>query len=270
VANQTCMNDLPTDVRLAYRDLANDPKYQHFVRIPDRILQCIDYFEIDCDREITGARLQAYYLFIGVVDDAIDSGRIDTGNLILQHLATPAPRFDQPIASRAGLVTEILKFYICDQSYPLMLDKLRELYKEVVSERSATSIGSYIGNRNSIGALTAELSYLLILPGLNRDGERLSRFMQHVGAIGCLIDSLIDLHRDRQLGLLAFTPGLTDYASLIVTMVRDGLNVTLRHPRLFQLFLRAVIDNTRDPFRAQPVFTRRLISDMKDKTAGVA
>lgn len=265
------MNNLPIDVSLAYHDLANDRKYQHFVRIPDRILQCIDYFEIDCDREITGARLHAYYLFIGVVDDAIDSGRIDTGNLILQHLATPAPQFDEEIASRAGLVTEILKFYICDRSYPLMLNKLRELYEEVVNERSATSIDSYIGHRNSIGALTAELSYLLIQPGLNGDGEKLSQFMQHVGAIGCLIDSLIDLHRDRQLGLLAFKPGLTDYARLIVRIVRDGLDVSVRHPRLFQLFVRAVIDNTRDPFRAEPVFTRpRLIPDIKDETAGVA
>jgi hypothetical protein len=265
------MNQLPTDVRLAYHDIANDPKYLHFVRIPDRIIECIDYFEIDCDRETARSRLHAYYLFIGVVDDAIDSGRIDTGKLVLHYLATPAPRFDQEIASPVRLITEVLKFHICEQSYPLMRDKLRELYAEVVSERAASSIDLYIDHRNSIGALTAELSYRLIRPDLIGDGEKLCQFMQQVGAIGCLIDSLIDLNRDRHLGLLAFKPRVTDYARLIVTILRDGLSVSLRHPRLLQLFINAVVDNTRDPFRAEPVFPRpHFISDIKDETAGAS
>lgn len=181
------------------------------------------------------------------------------------------PQFDQEIASRVGLVTEILKFHICDQSYPLIMDKLRELYQDVVCERSATSIEAYIGYRNSIGALTADLSYLLIRSGLSGNSEKLCPFMQRVGAVGCLIDSLIDLRRDRHLGLLAFKPGLTDYAKLAVAILRDGLGLLLKHPRLFQLFVHAVIDNTRDPFRGEPVFPRpRLISDIKDEPAGVA
>lgn len=265
------MSHLPIDVRLAYHDLANDPKYRHFVRIPDRILQCIDYFEIDCNPEITSSRLHAYYLFIGVVDDAIDSGRIDTGELILRSLATLVPRFDQKTASPVALMTEVLKAYISDRSYPVMMGKLRELYDSVLSERAAPTIDSYIGRRNEIGVLTAELSYLLIQPGLNGEGEKLCRFMQQVGAIGCLIDSLIDLRRDWRLGLLAFRPGVTDYAKLLVTILRDGLSVTFRHPRLLHLFVSAVVDNVRDPFRAESIFPRpQFISDVKDETAGVA
>jgi hypothetical protein len=255
-----------------YHDIAADPKYQHFVRIPDRILQCIDYFRIDCDRQLTRSRLRAYYLFIGVVDDAIDAGRIDTGKLILEYLDTPAPQFDQAMDSSVRLVTEVLKVYICDRSRPVMMEKLRELYEEVVSERLAIEIDSYIGHRNAVGSLTAELSYLLINPGLRNDGETLCEFMKQVGAVGCLIDSLIDLHKDRQLGLLRFQPTVRDYAKLSVSILRNGLRISLRHPRLYRLFFSAIVDNMRDPIMAERASSSgpSLILDRKDETASVA
>src|SRR5437588_3958097 len=116
------MENLPNDVRRAYHDLANLPKYQHFVRIPDRIIQCINYFGITCDRAMAGERLHAYYLFIGVVDDAIDSGRIDGGRLILDYLGTPAPVFGEAARrSSVRLITEILKFQISEETYQMML-----------------------------------------------------------------------------------------------------------------------------------------------------
>ena len=34
---------------------------------PDRIIQCVDYLQIGCNRVIARARLDAYYLFIGVL-----------------------------------------------------------------------------------------------------------------------------------------------------------------------------------------------------------
>ena len=86
------MENLPSDVSGAYQNLANDPKYQHFGRIPDRIIQCIDYFGITCDRAVTRARLLTYYLFIGIVDDAIDSDRLDAGRF--KSLPSPAVRPD--------------------------------------------------------------------------------------------------------------------------------------------------------------------------------
>src|ERR1700686_2012996 len=51
---------VPVEAGRAYQAIADDPKYKHFVRIPDRILQCIDYFGIACDRAATRTRLQAY------------------------------------------------------------------------------------------------------------------------------------------------------------------------------------------------------------------
>src|SRR6266852_3890904 len=219
------MESLPGDVRRAYQKLAEVPKYQHFIRIPDRIIQCIDYFGVACDQASARTRLRAYYLFIGVVDDAIDSGRIDAGRLILDNLSTPAPVFDEAArSSSVRLITEVLKCNISEDAY-LMMNTLRTLYREVMGERGATSIDSYIEHRTFVGSLTAELSYLLIRPCLSDNSEKLCEFMKQVGAIGCLVDSLIDLGADRRLGLLGFKPGPMDYTKLIARILRDGLRV---------------------------------------------
>ncbi len=266
------VDDLPDNVRGAYHYLTDDPRYRHFVRIPDRIIKCIDYFGIAFDRTTAKTALHAYYLFIGVVDDAIDSGKIDAGRLILENLSKPTPQFDEATRnSSVRLITEILKSKVSDQVYPLMIDKLRELYDDVISERHATSIGSYIEHRKSVGSLTAEVSYLLIRPALSADHPPLLRFMKQVGAIGCLIDSLIDLGNDRRLGLLGFEARMSDYTKLIICILDAGLRVSLRHPGLGGLFLRAIADNVRDRFRPerehpQPSF----VSDRKDKAASVA
>jgi len=261
---------LLSNLQGSYDDLARDPKYQHFARIPDRIIQCIDYFGIACNREVTQARLQAYYLFIGVVDDAIDSGRIDTGRFVFDHLGRAAPVFDEATQrSSVRLITEILKSHLCEETRPLIVDKLRELYEEVVSEPGATSIESYIEHRKSVGSLTADLSFILIRPVLTGDLERLRHFMKQVGAIGCLVDSLIDLRADRRLGLLGFQPALTDYAKLSYSILDQGLRVSLKHAGVCGLFVRAIVDNVRDRFRAERELPQ-LISERKDEAASVA
>lgn len=270
------LQNVPAEVGHIYQAIASDPKYKHFVRIPDRIIRCIDYFDIACDHLVTRARLQAYYLFIGVVDDAIDSGQIGTGRLVLDYLSTPLPLFDEAVRrSRVRLITEILKGQASDETYPVMVAKLQDLYEEVVRERAATSIDSYIEHRKSVGALTAELSYVLVRPALlpeRGDHEALCRFMKEVGAIGCLVDSLIDLRADRRLGLLGFKSRISDYARLTVDILRDGLRVSLKHPGLGGLFLQAIGDNVQDRFRAggisfaQPPF----VSDRKAEPASVA
>ena len=266
------MEDLPSDVRRAYHHLADDPKYQHFVRIPDRILQCIDYFGVACDHLTVRAKLHVYYLFIGVVDVVIDAGSVDAGKSILDYLRSPASLSDEE-ARGSGVkpVTEILKSNISDKIYPLMMDKLRQLYGKVVDEQGATSIDSYIEHRKSVGSLTAELSYILIQPDLSGEHEALGHFMKQVGAIGCLIDSFIDLSADSRFGLLGFKPGAMDYARLLTCILRDGLRISLKHFGLSGLFLRAIVDNVRDRFRAdrnvgQPWFA----SDRKNEAASVA
>jgi len=269
------LENLGAEVSRAYQAIADDPKYKHFVRIPDRIIRCIDYFGIQCDRLVTRARLQAYYLFIGVVDDAIDSGQIETGRLILDYLRWPLPLFNETVQrSRVKLVTEILKGQAPDETYPLMVAKLQDLYEEVVKERAATSIDLYIEHRKSVGTLTAELSYVLVRPALlpvGGDHEALCRCMKEVGAIGCLIDSLIDLRADRRLGLLGFKPRISDYTKLIADILRDGLRVSLKHPGLAGLFLQAICDNVQDRFRAGRSFAQpSFVSDRKAEPASVA
>src|SRR5438105_6214537 len=148
-----------TDIRRAYRAIADDPKYAHFIRIPDRIIRCIDYFGLDGNRATAKDRLLSYYLFIGVIDNALDSAHIETGRLVLEYLKTPLPCFDEAcISSDVRLVTETLKSKISEESYFSLHQKLGRLYQRVLRERGATSICELMRLRKAVGALTADVS----------------------------------------------------------------------------------------------------------------
>ncbi len=271
-ARTIAIENLPLDIQHAYRTIADDPKYAHFIRIPDRIIRCLDYFGINCNRASAKDRLLSYYLFIGVIDNALDSAHIETGRLVLEYLKTPLVCFDEAcINSDERLVTETLKSKISEESYFSIRAKLGRLYQRVLRERGATSICELIRFRKAVGALTADVSYLLIRSSINREHEGLRRFMKEVGAVGCLVDSVIDLGADRRLGLLRFRPSIADYAQLIRHALMAGLRVLFAYPALFGLFLPAIIDNLRDRFgRRQPVASGRIVSDRKDQLARIA
>src|SRR5713101_8157293 len=96
------------DLDRAYQAITRDPRYAHFINIPERIIRCLDYFGIACDRTEVRQRLRAYYLFIGVADEAIDAGKIEMGEHILARFHDRVPSFDQR-TSRVGVATEVLK-----------------------------------------------------------------------------------------------------------------------------------------------------------------
>ena len=258
------------DFRERYDTIVRDPKYRHFVRIPERIIRCLDYFGIAGDRIAMRKLLQAYYLFIGVVDNAIDSGEMEAGRVVLYHFETSTPSDRESIISDIVLMTEVLKRHISEDVHSLVLSKLRELYQAVVSERAATSIESYMKQRKAVGRLTAELSYLLICPLLKAEHESLRDFMQQVGAVGCIIDSIIDLNPDRRLGLLSFKPTIRCYAKLICCALLDGLRLASKHPRLSGLFFQSIVDNVRDQFGRQSPALCSMMSDRKDQAPSVA
>jgi len=261
---------LRSELRPHYQRIACDQKYRHFVRIPERILRCLDYFQIRSDRVEVSRVLHAYYLFIGVVDNAIDSGAIETGNLVLYYFET-SPSANQSTISDVALMTEVLKCHTSNDARAMTLCKLGELYQEVLGEQSATSIESYIEQRKRVGRLTAELSYLLIRPLLQGARHNLGNFMQKVGAVGCLVDSVIDLSADRRLGLLSFSPTIRNYAKLTLYTFLEGLRVMTEHPRLSGLFFRAIGDNVGDRFRKKDSRTHAcVVADRRDKAADVA
>ena len=268
----TSIENLRPDIQTAYRAIADDPKYAHFIRIPDRIIRCIDSFGINCNRATAKDRLLSYYLFIGVIDNALDSAHIEIGRLVLEYLKTREVCFDEAcINSDVRLVTETLKSKISKDAYFSIEEKLGRLYQRVLRERGATSICELIRLRKAVGALTADVSYLLIRSSLNREHQGLRRFMKKVGAVGCLIDSLIDLGADRRLGLLRFKPSIADYAQLIRHTLIGGLRVLFAYPVFFGLFAPAIIDNLRDRFgRRQPVASGRIVRDRKEQEARVA
>src|SRR6266496_2676938 len=224
--------------------ISRDSKYGHYARIPGRICRCLEYFNISSDRSSVQERLDSYYLFIGVVDDEIDSVGLEAGSEVLKQLENGAAIFgEQTKQSPAKVVTEALRRHIGLEMFPVVLGKLRELYQAVVRERNSRTMRAYVEQRIAIGNLTAEVSYLLMRPFLKSEHEDLRRFLQRVGAVGCLIDSVIDLREDDRLGLLALRPSLSDYLYLMSRMLPDGFKVLLRHPSLLGLFLEAISDN---------------------------
>jgi len=250
--------DRQDDVARLYQAVSQDSRYGHYVRIPGRICRCLDYFSVSSSRRIVRERLHSYYLFIGVVDDAIDSSQLEVGREILRQLDNREPRFsNETKQSHAKLVTEVFKCHIGLEIYPTIRAKLEELYQAVVSERTSKTMRAYIEQRKAIGYLTAEVSYLLIQPLLTREHKDLCRFLQKVGAVGCLIDSAIDLRADHRLGLLGFRPTAADYLQLTSQMLHDGLTILLRHTRLLGLFLEAICDNLFDLFRARETYPVR-------------
>jgi hypothetical protein len=237
----------PDDVQSFYHAIAEESRYGHYVRIPGRICRCLDYFKITHRRTAVMERLHSYYLFIGVVDDLIDSNGPQCGNQILEWLNNRTPSFDEATKqSRARLVTELLKSHISVETYPTMLAKLEELHGAVVRERKSMTMRTYIEHRKTVGRLTAEGCYLLIRPLLVNEQKALCGFLQKVGEIGCLIDSAIDLRADARLGLVSFKPKLKDYLELMNQLLQDGLKIALKHPRLSGLFLEAITDTLLD------------------------
>src|SRR2546423_931787 len=202
-------------------DIAHDPQYGHFVRIPDRIITCLAHFNIESDCDELRRRLLAYYLFIGVIDEAIDSGELSIGAAALAHFRGDVMPFLQS-TSRVAMAVDDLKEHVSADDYSAVLTTLEKLYRSVIDERRAQTIVAYIRHRKLVGALTAELSYIIIRSLLKNDRDDLSRFLQRVGAVGCLVDSVIDFRADAHLGLISFDATVRNFLVLLATTVREG------------------------------------------------
>jgi hypothetical protein len=211
----------------------------------------LDYFHVGGDRIAAARILRAYYIFIAVVDNAIDSGEPHTAATVFADLAKPT-QIRPAELSDVALVTLNLREQVHDTVGLKFRQQLRRLYETVRQERSAVSIEAYIEVRRMVGTLTAELSYILISPLLKGEEPTLRAFMQKVGAVGCLIDSVIDLRADQRRGLLSFLPTRRDQVKLTLAALRQGLSLCLRHPRLTGVFADAILDDVRDRFITTP------------------
>jgi hypothetical protein len=181
-----------------------------------------------------------------VIDDALDSGETQTATIVFEHLARASV---QPSSnSDVALAASSLGSFLNNEIRPTMIEGLHELYERVLDERSADSIESYIERRKVVGRLTADLSYLLIRPVLIGETSSLRVFMQRVGEIGCLVDSIIDWRADRRQGVFTFEPNVADYFKLARKTCADGLTILRDYPQLSGVFAQAIIDNVCDRF----------------------
>jgi len=96
-----------------YQAISRDWRYRHYARIPGRLCRCLDYFKVASNRRAVQERLSSYYLFICVVDDVLDSNKLEAGREILEQLKRRTPFFNEETTpSQAKLVTGVLKCHI--------------------------------------------------------------------------------------------------------------------------------------------------------------
>jgi hypothetical protein len=239
------------EIEPLYQTIACDSRYFQFARIPDRIIRCLEQCGLQCDRKAARECLRAYYVFIGVADDALEGSQVEFGEKILARLADPVPCFDPDTkSSGAQFMTEILKRHINPASHSHVLRKFRRLHRVSAEERHVLTMRAHIQQRKLVGRLTAELSFLLIGDHLSGDSSQAGKLMKDIGAVGCLVDSIIDAGADKRAGLMSFRPTFFDTVFLITHTLMLGMKVTLKHPRLLSLFVEAMRDNFHDRRRS--------------------
>src|ERR1051326_1365954 len=90
VSSEASSLPVKPDLWRRYQTIVNDSRYSHFTRIPERIVRFLDTVQIEFDRDTVLERLLSHYLFIAVVDDAIDSGEKGVAQMVFNHLSGAA------------------------------------------------------------------------------------------------------------------------------------------------------------------------------------
>jgi hypothetical protein len=238
------------EVEQAFQAVAAQHRYAHHTRMPLRICQSLDYFQVHYDRPPALVKLTVFYLFAGVVDDWLDERRPGQGSLLLARFAQPLPCFTAAVVRSAPLLaTEFLKAWVAPDNYLDVLAGLHELYHAVVLEQHAETLQAYLLARRATGLLTADVSYRLIEGEMRPPLVEVRSFMHEVGAVGNVIDSLFDLPGDQRRGVLRFRPTLADRTRLLVRALAGGVRLLARHPQLASLFVAALHDTWQDSWR---------------------
>lgn len=229
-----------------HKIISSHPCFKHYINISDRICSSLDFFDRSYNRTIVQGILESFYLFIGIVDYAMDSISISIASDVLHQLKKPHSFSEITLKVPYKLATELLKRKIHPAGYNTVLDRFSDLCHAVFDEQCSKRISEYIRHRERIGFLTAEISYLLIEPFLTVRNPEILNFFCKVGEAGCLVDSLIDLGSDYRKGLLNFTPNFNSYLRLLLHLASIGIPLLWRYPKLIYVFYEAVVDNCRD------------------------
>ena len=246
-----------SQIELRYQGLLTDPRFFQFANIPNRIIRCLHFYGIDGDMERVRSVLLAYYLFIALADDLIDGSLCGIGDDILARFGNPFVCLNEDaVCSDAEFLAELLKMHFPASSSAVLRRKLRALYRINFQERRAGTMRAFVETRRLLGAETADISFLLIRDHLAGDALQVRKLMRQVGAVGCLVDSIVDARDDRRAGLLWFRPSFIDWLFLYAQTFALGAKIGLRHPRLIALFADAIADNIRDRRRPSGLITR--------------
>ncbi len=212
------------------------------------------------DAESVAQTLRVYYEFIAVVDDAIDSFGLGLSAKIASRVSwTPESPPLENARETYEVVSDRLRAEIPSTSFSNIIAELNLLLEAVIIEDGALTFAKFIDARERVGRLTASVSYHLIEPSLDRSDDTVEEFMSEVGAIGCLVDSLIDFRYDVHRTKVRWHRSIFDWFRLVGLVCSRGRWLLYRYPTLVTVFLGAVLDNFLDRFTS-PFATRHSAS----------
>ena len=228
--------------------LAWSGPYRQYARSPRRVCQALDHVGVSYDRTAVLDRLQAWFIFMAVADDAIDHGSLAAGADLLARMDQPLDTVTEQTPA-ATLIAELLKRHMDDACRAAVLDDLAVVYRSLVGEREARTFADFLPARRQLGFSCSTMNYALIEPLLGPHPPWLRHFFGEIGDVGTLVDSLFDYPVDRLRGEIQFPLTPAVYLQTLSATATLGTRLALRHPRLIPLFLAASWDNLGDLLR---------------------
>lgn len=229
--------------------LIQNKKYVHYLQIPDRVSAFLDYFEIQYDDYNVQISLSTYFLWLKVADNEIDENSQTIGDRIKDRLVDPEIKINKETNSEPVLLlTEILKNQVNKSVYDSFVGGLNELYDAVLQERYSSTMTQYIINRKNVGRLTAYCAFEIMKPYLDNRQEIFLEFFQRLGSLGCLVDSVVDIKRDAEDGMLRFKPSINDRIKLYLNTIKEGTELLFKYPGLYRCFLNSTANVIREKY----------------------
>lgn len=229
--------------------LLQDEKYAPYLKIADKVPHFLDYFQMDYDKQGVKTSLSLYFLWLKCIDEELDTGDEHIGEQVKQNLLNSQPNItEEIIASTPLLLSEVLKVQTTPATYHHLLENLHELYDSTLSEKTAPSMSQYIYQRKKSGILTAQGAFIMMEPHLLTHNHKFVSFFQQLGALGNIVDSVVDLRNDIHSQTYSFHVTFLDVVQLYTQTSKDAIKVILQHPRLVKQFSKSAVNVLKNSF----------------------
>lgn len=247
---ESIVSKVDNDVKQRIQDdlvtTLNDSRYSGYIDISKSVLNFLDYFNLEYNKQEVSGSLSTYFIWLKIVDDEIDINKTDVRERLKSNFKNKD--FSSNINDSVDLFSELLKTHVDDSIYSSFITDLDLLYGVVLKEKSSENMVDYLDNRKQTGELTANATHTLIKPNILGDTTQFLHFFQNLGATGSLIDSVLDMKRDLEEENYSFNPSLFDNLLLYKETIKDSTKLILKHPFLINTFSKSALNNFKSSF----------------------